>query len=206
MKHRYKFCRCFCKMLKLPLFHVLTLMLFCGFAHAHKGYGQDILNTPVTLAFKDVEVKKALQLIEKQVEVKFVYSSSTINATHKVSLNAKSKKLELILNELLNPLEVSYVIAKNRILLKKESLGMIPKIEKPQSGESVQLVVQTVKGKITDEKGEVLIGANILLKGTTMGTVTNIDGSRTPGSGSKRCFACFLHRICHPGGSRGQPY
>lgn len=165
-----------CKMLKLPLFHVLTLMLFCGFVYANKGFGQDILNTPVTLTFKDVEVKKALQLIEKKVEVKFVYSSSTINATQKVSLNANSKKLELILNELFNPLEVNYVIARNRILLKKVSMSMIPKIEKTELGESVQMIAQIVKGKITDEKGEVLIGANILLKGTTTGTVTNIDG------------------------------
>nr|WP_290940276.1 TonB-dependent receptor plug domain-containing protein [Haliscomenobacter sp.] len=164
-----------CKMLKLPLFHVLTLMLFCGFAHAHKGYGQDILNTPVTLAFKDVEVKKHFNSLKtggSKICLQFEHHQCYPQGIPQ----RQKQKLELILNELFNPLEVSYVIARNRILLKKESLGMIPKIEKPQPGESVQLVVQTVKGKITDEKGEVLIGANILLKGTTMGTVTNIDG------------------------------
>jgi TonB-linked SusC/RagA family outer membrane protein len=36
--------------------------------------------------------------------------------------------------------------------------------------------VQQIKGKVVDKTGESIIGANVLIKGTTIGTITNIDG------------------------------
>ena len=47
---------------------------------------------------------------------------------------------------------------------------------------------QTITGKVTDEKGEALIGVNIIVKETNKGTTTNVDGKYTlsvPGSSSK---------------------
>ncbi|MDY3853168.1 MAG: carboxypeptidase-like regulatory domain-containing protein, partial [Prevotella sp.] len=40
-----------------------------------------------------------------------------------------------------------------------------------------QQAVHTVTGQVTDEKGEPLIGVSILIKGTSKGTVTDIDGN-----------------------------
>lgn len=50
---------------------------------------------------------------------------------------------------------------------------------------------QTITGKVTDEKGEALIGVNIIVKETNKGTSTNADGKYTlsvPGSSSKIIF------------------
>ena len=47
------------------------------------------------------------------------------------------------------------------------------------SGVSALLAQRTIQGKITDEKGQPVIGANILAKGTTTGTVTDFDGRYT---------------------------
>ena len=36
-----------------------------------------------------------------------------------------------------------------------------------------------IKGKILDENGEPIIGANVIEKGTTNGTITDLDGNYT---------------------------
>jgi DNA topoisomerase IB len=66
-----------------------------------------------------VEVKKVLSRIEKAVDVKFVYSSNTINANQKVSLNANNEKLSEVLMQLLTPLDITYEVVGSRILLRK---------------------------------------------------------------------------------------
>ena len=38
---------------------------------------------------------------------------------------------------------------------------------------------QTITGKVVDKNGEPIIGANVLVKGTTNGTVTDVDGNYT---------------------------
>ena len=43
-------------------------------------------------------------------------------------------------------------------------------------GWMTKAIGQTVKGKVTDEKGEALIGVNIIVKETSKGTTTDLDG------------------------------
>ena len=41
----------------------------------------------------------------------------------------------------------------------------------------VQQSVVTVKGQVVDEKGEPIIGANVIVEGTTNGMITDLDGN-----------------------------
>ncbi|MCD8136774.1 MAG: TonB-dependent receptor, partial [Parabacteroides gordonii] len=70
------------------------------------------------------------------------------------------------LDELFKDNNISYKISANTVFLK----------EKPQSNVVTSQPVQ-VKGSILDNKGEPIIGASILEKGTTNGTITDIDGN-----------------------------
>jgi light-regulated signal transduction histidine kinase (bacteriophytochrome) len=63
-------------------------------------------------------IKKVLSTIEKQVNVKFVYSSSNINTAQLININVTNKRLDQVLNELLLPLSVEYLVKENRIILR----------------------------------------------------------------------------------------
>lgn len=61
------------------------------------------------------------------------------------------------------------------------------------------LAQSTIKGKVVDEAGEAIIGASVMIKGSSQGTVTDLDGNFTvqvqPGGG----VDYILYRICHSG-------
>lgn len=166
------------KAMRMTVTQFVMLVSFCGLASARDSKAQEVLNTTISLKIESVEIKKVFSSIEKQADVKFVYSPNTIRSNQKVSL-ATTNKLSEVLRELLLPLDISYEVVGTRILLRKK----IP--EKSTSLEDLPAFVPTaiepqeqlVKGKVTDtERGEGLPGVSILLKGTQKGTTTNPNG------------------------------
>lgn len=163
--------------MKMSFQQLLLGLLFCGLSYAHEVFAQDILSKPISLEIEDVTFKKALSLIEKQTNARFVYSSSAINMGQRVSLKASNKKLETVLVELLKPMALTFVIAENRILLKnaKNEPNIVPNIRE-NSFESNVPIQQTITGTVTDENGAGLPGVSILIKGLQRGTTTDIEG------------------------------
>ncbi|WP_246859538.1 TonB-dependent receptor [Spirosoma sp. KCTC 42546] len=173
--------------LKKVLFKAMTttvvqLLLF-GLAYslsfARDTHAQEILNKEVSLKMESTEVWKILNRLEKQTDVKFVYSTNSIRADQKMSVNVLNGKLSKVLDELLTPLRISYEVVGTRILLRKKStenssfsLPSITTISLP----AVASADQTVSGTISDEKGEVLPGVSVVIKGTQRGTTTDAKG------------------------------
>ena len=63
-----------------------------------------------------------------------------------------------------------------------------------------------VTGVVVDGTGEPVIGANVVVKGTTNGTITDFDGNYTDrGCVRKRCVGRFLYRLSVPGDPCGKP-
>jgi TonB-dependent starch-binding outer membrane protein SusC len=152
-------------------------ILLCGITHAYAALGQDVLNKPVSINVESIEMKKILNLIGKQADVKFVYSSSTINTSQKITYKSNNKKLETVLNELLLPLSVSYNVSEGRILLKRvvEGTSFISNpITVPV--ENNKTIEQVVTGLVTDENGQELPGVSVVLKGSMTGAITNPQG------------------------------
>ena len=164
-------------MMKMSFQQIMLYLLFCGFSYAHESYGQDILNKSVSINVEDTEFKKVLVLIEKQTNVRFVYSSSAINVDQKVNFKALNKKLETVLMELLTPVSVNYVVSDNHILLKprKSETGLSPDGNLDVRKQEL-IIERKVSGNVTDEKGTGLPGVNILVKGSVRGTVTDEGG------------------------------
>lgn len=164
--------------MRITVTQLLMFTLFCSFSYAHHSHAQDVLNRSITLKIESMEVKKVLSRIEKQVEVKFVYSPNTIRADQKVSLNANSSLSE-VLNELLTPLSISYEVVGSRILLRKKTVerAILPAVN-AISSPNVEVAELTVKGKVTDaEKTEGLPGVSVVIKGTSKGTTTDPNGN-----------------------------
>ncbi|MEZ4902196.1 MAG: carboxypeptidase-like regulatory domain-containing protein [Spirosomataceae bacterium] len=165
------------KAMRMTVTQLMLLVSFCGLASARDSKAQEVLNATVSLKIEAVEIRKVFGQIEKQADVKFVYSPNTIRSNQKVSL-ATTNKLSEVLKELLTPLDISYEVVGTRILLRKKIAEKASSLEERESPMSVlEPQEQIVKGKITDaEHGEGLPGVSILLKGTQKGTTTNPSG------------------------------
>ena len=124
--------------------------------------------TKLSLDVNNQSIKEILYLIENQSEFRFIYESGKINLDKKVSVREKEQTVETILNRLFAKEGIKYEITENNFIL-------INPIEMNDNQRAAQ-EKKHLTGIVTDEKGEPIIGANVVEKGTTNGTVTDIDG------------------------------
>ncbi|MDB4582585.1 TonB-dependent receptor [Draconibacterium sp.] len=120
------------------------------------------------LKMKKVSLKEVFQTITDQSEFKFVYNNDIVDDKQKVSVTSEDARVEEILDEILPKQNLEYrVIDKQVIVFPAESKATTPAVGQQE---------KTVTGTVVDEGGGPLPGASVVLKGTTVGVVTNIDG------------------------------
>jgi TonB-linked SusC/RagA family outer membrane protein len=151
---------------------ILTVFTVCTIASDLKG--QEVLKSKLSIKANDKEIKKVLSEIERKTQVRFTYSSAVVNVNRQISVDFKDQNLASVLEGIFAS-DIRYEVRGNRIILKPanafasgEKPGIVNKGER-------YFAVQ-VSGKITDEKGGPLPGANILEKGTTNGTTADVNG------------------------------
>lgn len=125
-------------------------------------------NQTFTFHLKNVSIKTVLQTIEKQSEFIFMYRSDLLDTSKKVSVDADKKSVSQILDQILEGTAVTYEINDRQIVLKKAEI-----INNQSSGPQQS---KRIYGVVKDEAGETVIGANVWVKGTTTGVVTDING------------------------------
>ncbi|QGY44800.1 SusC/RagA family TonB-linked outer membrane protein [Maribellus comscasis] len=124
--------------------------------------------TKLTLDMRNRKVVDVLEEIERQSEFRFAYSSEYINVDRKVTVELNEKTIDEILGILFNEDRVKYVVKDRHILLYPREMEGENSLMGSQQG--------AVVGTVADENGQTLPGVTVLVKGTTKGTVTNIDG------------------------------
>ncbi len=122
----------------------------------------------LSLNYTNVPISKIFKDIEKQASVSIVYNTDDINPSRKVTLKTSNKNVSQTMDALLRGTNVVYSIVDNHIVLSSA--------DKAASNKSHPI---TVKGNVKDAKGEPLIGVSILIKGSSNGTVTDLDGNFT---------------------------
>lgn len=115
----------------------------------------------VTLANR-ISLREAFIEIEKQTNLSVDYNDQLINTDARINKAYNSAQLSEVLNSILKDINCSYVIQGNHILITPKA--------------SLQTKDRIITGTITDELGEPIIGANVVEKGTTNGSITDIDG------------------------------
>ena len=167
------------KLMKMTFTQLSLAVLMTTFVFAGSPKAQDILNKQVSIRFENVELREALVLLERTAEVQFVYSSKAIHANRKVSITANNKKLSDVLDATLKPLKIGYKVIGGQILLNVsvKTSETAPLSKNESIGQNIKTnLIQTITGVVKDEKGEPAPGVNIVIKGTTKGVQSDMDG------------------------------
>ena len=145
----------------------ITFLFFCiittGFMQAaNKVFAQ----ATVTASFKNATLSEILWEIQRQTDFTFVYSTNDVKQIKVQNLNVNNEKIANVLDKCLMNSGLTYSVHNGVIAIKQ--------IEEKESAVPQQKT--TLTGTVLDETGEPIIGANILVKGTTNGTTTDLDG------------------------------
>lgn len=167
------------RIMKITLFQFVLALVFSSVTIANNIRGQKKLDTKVTITVTDLNLDTALTKLEKLAHVKFSYNSRMSQLNQKVSVYANNEALSSVLTRILKPLKINYTEVSNQIILQKEGIAKTGINGEFFSTLNQNALAEIIKGRVVDEKGESLPGVTILVKGTTKGTTTDIDGSYT---------------------------
>ena len=119
----------------------------------------------VNLKLKNVTLPRLFQEIEKQSTYRFSYRDADLVGKAPVTVSVKERSLKSVLTDILSKRNLQYQVSGNKILITVSS------VQTPKSTGKKE-----VSGVVVDERGEPVIGVNISEKGTTNGTITDMDG------------------------------
>ncbi len=126
---------------------------------------QNLDEVTVSIDVVNQALGRVFSKIEEQTDYKFSYIKDEIPLQHSTTLKAINSSLGTVLNQLASAHNIEFtkvdrqIVVKNRHLLKKDD----------SNGK--------IKGVIVDaNSGEPLIGANVIIVGTSVGAAANIDG------------------------------
>lgn len=153
-----------CRVMKL----VILFMIIGGLQVSARGFSQKI-----TLSEKSASLEKIFKEVEKQSGYLFWYEADLIKNSTKVDISVKNADLKEVLDLCFVKQPLTYVIMGKTIVVKKKEISKSLPIDKIDPEEAASV---TIKGKVTNENGEPLVGVSVVLKGTTIGTQTNSKG------------------------------
>src|SRR5450759_2480575 len=121
--------------------------------------------TKLTLKLEDVKISDALKEIENQSEFFFLYSPKLIDVERKVNIDAEHETIKDILSNLFGE-KVKFAVYDRQVILTPSEQSEILSSFQQQN---------KITGTVTDKNGPIP-GANIVVTGTTQGTITDIAG------------------------------
>ncbi|MGQ1785215.1 TonB-dependent receptor [Saccharicrinis sp. GN24d3] len=124
--------------------------------------------TVLTVDMQNTSVKEVLHHIEQQSEFYFMYSEKIVDVKREVSLKLMNKKVTDVLDALFRDSEVDYKVKDRFILLTNSELSNYTLFAQDQG---------IITGKVTDDTGQPLPGVTVVVKGTTNGAITDINGN-----------------------------
>lgn len=146
---------------------LLFLITFC--LQANTTYSQ---NVRVKLDMKNASLTDIFRKIEKQSDYRFFCNYTVLNAGTRVNVHTDEKELSEILDQLFKNTDITCKLVDKYIVITSKNETVVP-----LAAQSSDRKILT--GVVTDERGEPIVGANVVEKGTTNGSITNMNGEFT---------------------------
>lgn len=126
------------------------------------------MSAQISLTLENKSTRDVIREIERVSEYRFFYNEDLQGLDQKISINTNDANIQTVLNEIQRQTSIHYVIKENNQIV----LSAGVKSNKTQQvGDN-----RIIKGTILDATGMPVIGANVMVKGTTNGTITDMDG------------------------------
>ena len=161
------------RMSRYALIGVFLQSLFCSMLIAENSIAQkSIEEIYITLDVEDVSIKQLFKEIEEKTDFEFVYQGKVLKSTDSFSATFRNRSIGDILR---------YLSAKHRLKFKRvdKNISVIRNINNRinvvEISEKINAQFRVI-GNVTADTGEPLPGVSILIKGTSTGTTTDIDG------------------------------
>lgn len=123
-----------------------------------------VLNAQINFSAKNKPIRDVIKGIEQTSDYRFFFNDDLAGLNTSVSVDAKEASIQTVLDQITQNTDIAYIIrANNQIVLSSKSAVS-------------QQNDKDITGTITDPHGEPVIGANVIVKGTTTGSITDIDG------------------------------
>ncbi|MDR1919537.1 MAG: TonB-dependent receptor [Tannerellaceae bacterium] len=142
----------------------LSFFLGIGACFANGTYSQE---TFFTVEYTNQSVKEIIHSIERKSEYIFFYLDNSLDLSRKVSLKVENQRVEAILDQLVAGTNNRYHISDRQIIISKEDGMPLPDVQQQRG--------RTITGLVKDDTGPI-IGANIIVKGTSNGNITDYEG------------------------------
>jgi TonB-linked SusC/RagA family outer membrane protein len=126
----------------------------------------------MSVKLKNSTLQELFQQIEKSSHYRFFYNNDDVNVNQRISIDVEGETVGTILTNALTGLPYSFTEKENKLIV-------IEKTDSKLNKEIPGAQQKTVTGKVTDDTGQTLPGVSVMVKGTTLGTITDTEGMYT---------------------------
>ena len=139
---------------------LVSLMLSIASASAQQNYEVNCSN---------LRLSEVLKEVTRETGYKFVYSNTSVDVSQTVSVNVSSSDINVVLEAVFEGTGIGWTLMDRQIALHQEVAPQKPTASSRQD-------VRTVRGQVLDDVEQPLVGADVLVKGTTRGVYTDAEG------------------------------
>ncbi len=120
----------------------------------------------ITAKYRNAAILTILEDLKAKTGYTFVYKKGEVDEKEKISVTLKEVTLDDALKKILTAQGYDYVVEGRVIAIKRK-----PDAPQPKTRETI-----TVKGRVTDDRGDPLPGVSVIINQTTRGVATDQNG------------------------------
>lgn len=144
---------------------LVILLLVVGLTSSYAE--SDAQSTKINLKLKSATVKDVIEEIERQTDLSFMYDNNVFKVDRPVSINVENATVKSVVEKLISGENLKYEMVNRYIVITANNTASAFSQQQQKS----------VSGKVTDTSGGVLPGVSVVVKGTTNGTISDINGN-----------------------------
>lgn len=141
---------------------IILRAVLCAFMLVSSGV---LAMAQITLTLRNRPMREVIKEIEKVSDYRFFYNDDLPGLNARISVNVKDGSIQNVLAQIAEQASVSYVLKDNSQIVLSSKAASIQQQQK-----------KVISGVVLDQSGEPIIGANVVERGTTNGTITDLDG------------------------------